>query len=148
MATRRQSPVTLHLRRTFTATPTRVFRAWTEPAEMKQWKAPAEGTVPVAEVDLRVGGRYRIDMRMPDGSEHRVTGTYREVDPPRKLSYTWFWETNADMGETLVTVEFRDLGGSTEVVLTHDLFPTDQDRQTHEQGWVGSLDKLTAVVSR
>jgi uncharacterized protein YndB with AHSA1/START domain len=147
MATRQQSPVTLQLRRAIRATPARVFQAWTTPAEMKKWKAPGDLSVAVAEVDLRVGGRYRVHMRAPDGTEHRVGGTYRVVDPPRKLVYTWLWDTNPDMGETVVTVEFRDLGGSTEVVLTHELFPTEADRKEHEMGWTGSFEKLDALLA-
>ena len=147
MATQQQSPVTLRVRRAIRATPARVFQAWTTPAEMKRWKAPGDFSVAVAEVDLRVGGRYRVHMRAPDGSEHRVTGTYRVVDPPRKLVYTWMWETNPDMGDTVVTVEFRDVGGSTEVVLTHELFPTEADRKEHEMGWAGSLDNLDALLA-
>lgn len=147
MATRHQSPVTLQLRRAIRATPARVFQAWTTPAEMKKWKAPGDLSVAVAEVDLRVGGRYRVHMRAPDGSEHRVGGTYRVVDPPRKLVYTWLWDTNPKMGETVVTVEFRDVGGSTEVVLTHEFFPTEADRKDHEMGWTGSFDRLDELLA-
>src|SRR5207244_13435009 len=70
MATRQeqQSSVTLRLRRSFPAPRERVFRAWTTPAEMKLWKAPGDMTTPLAEVDLRPGGKYRIHMRAPDGA--------------------------------------------------------------------------------
>src|SRR3989441_9138601 len=95
----------------------KVFQAWTRPEELKRWSAPGDLTTPVAEVDLRVGGRYRIDMRAPDGTLHRVTGTYRQVDPPNRLVYTWQWETTPGATETLVTVELHDPAGRTEVVL-------------------------------
>ncbi len=112
MATREQqhATTTLRLRRAFPAPPERVFRAWTTPAEMKQWTAPGAMT-PVAEVDLRPGGRYRIHMRAPDGAEHHLVGGYRVVDPPKKLVYTWRWENSPEAPETLVTVEFIDRGG-------------------------------------
>ena len=113
---------------------------------MKRWKAPGPMTTPVAEVDLRAGGKYRIHMRAPDGVEHRLYGVYQEVDPPRKLVYTWSWEENPDMGETLVTVEFLDRDGATEVVLTHELFPTDEVRGRHEEGWTACFDKLAQVL--
>ena len=74
-------------------------------------------------MDLRVGGAYRVHMRKPDGTETRLVGVYREVDPPKKLVYTWAWETSPEMGETLVTVEFLERGRATEVVLKHELFP-------------------------
>lgn len=146
MATQQKSPFRLRVRRTFQARPERVFRAWTEPAELKRWAGPGETEVAVVEVDLRVGGRYRINMQAPDGTPYHVVGTYREVDPPKKLVYTWFWETNPGMGETVVTVEFRDLGTETEVVLTHELFPAEADRNTHETGWTACLEKLARLL--
>ena len=150
MATRErpQSTVTLRLRRTFSAPPERVFRAWTTPEEMKQWKAPGEMTTPVAEVDLRVGGTYRIHMRAPDGALHRLVGAYRLVDPPKKLVYTWRWEDNPEAGETLVTVEFLARGKGTDLVLTQELFATDDLRGQHETGWTKCFEKLSELVER
>jgi uncharacterized protein YndB with AHSA1/START domain len=146
MATQQQRTASLSLRRTFQASRERVFRAWTTPEEIARWKGPGDRTTPVVEVDLRVGGAYRVHMRSPDGGEMRLVGVYREVDPPKKLVYTWSWETNPEMGETLVTVEFIERGRATEVVLKHDLFPADEVRDQHAQGWHGSLDKLEKIL--
>ena len=146
MATQQQRSTALSLRRTFQASRERVFRAWTTPEEIKRWKGPGERTAPLVEVDLRVGGAYRVHMRAPDGSEARLVGVYREVDPPKKLVYTWRWETSPEMGETLVTVEFLERGRATEVVLTHELFPTDEVRGKHQLGWSASLDKLAEIL--
>jgi uncharacterized protein YndB with AHSA1/START domain len=146
MAIQQQRSLTLKLRRTFAASRERVFRAWTTPEEMKKWKAPGPMTTPLAEVDLRVGGRYRVHMREPDGALHRLVGVYREVDPPRKLVYTWSWEESPEQGETLVTVEFLDRDGATEVVLTQELFPSDDVRSRHEHGWAGCFDKLAQAL--
>jgi uncharacterized protein YndB with AHSA1/START domain len=146
MATQQQRTAALSLRRTFQASRERVFRAWTTPEEIKRWKGPGDRTTPVVEVDLRVGGAYRVHMRSPDGSEVRLVGVYREVDPPKKLVYTWVWETSPEMGETLVTVEFLERGRATEVVLKHELFPADEARDRHEHGWSGSLDKLARIL--
>jgi len=146
MATQQQRTVALQIRRTFQAARDRVFRAWTTPEEIKQWKAPGDRTTPLVEVDLRVGGTYRIHMRSPDGAEVRLVGVYREVDPPKKLVYTWRWETSPEMGETLVTVEFLERGPATEVVLRHELFGTEDTREKHEYGWRGSLDKLAEIL--
>jgi uncharacterized protein YndB with AHSA1/START domain len=150
MATRERqhTSVTLRLRRSFPAPPERVFRAWTTPAEMKQWKAPGDMTTPVAEVDLRPGGKYGIHMRAPDGAEHHLVGVYRVVEPPRKLVYTWRWENEPDAPETLVTVEFLARGNATDLVLTHELFPTDEARAKHEHGWTGCFVKLARVVEQ
>jgi uncharacterized protein YndB with AHSA1/START domain len=84
---------TLKLRRTFQAPRERVFRAWTDPHELGRWFAPSEdyhAQVPVLE--LRVGGKYAIDVHHKDGNIHRVSGTYREITPPEKLVFTWRWE--------------------------------------------------------
>src|SRR2546423_10854397 len=137
----------LEVRRTFNAPRQRVFDAWTQPALMKQWKAPGDMSVAVAEVDLRVGGAYRVDMREPKGNVQRVVGVYREVDPPRRLVYTWTWETNSDATDSIVTVEFHERGNATEIVLRHEGLANTQSRAGHERGWVLCFDKLDDTVS-
>lgn len=136
---------TVEVRRTIRATRQRVFDAWTKPEEMKKWSAPGPMVAPLAEIDLRVGGGFRVHMRGPDGIEHRVVGVYREIDPPKKLVYTWMWESKPGAADTLVTVEFLDLGDRTEVVLRHTGFPTTAERDNHEKGWLGCITKLEAL---
>jgi uncharacterized protein YndB with AHSA1/START domain len=120
-----------------------VFRAWTDPAEMKKWFCPEGGTVDVAESDLVVGGRYKVAMRMPDGV-HVATGVYREIAPPSRLAFTWQWEGGEGLkeGETLVTLELHERGDDTELVLTHEGFATGDARDGHEQGWSSALNHL------
>ena len=138
---------TLHLERTLAAPPQRVFRAWTDAAELSRWFAPTdEHKTRVVALDVRVGGRYRIEMHPPSGNVHIVVGTFREVRPPEKLVFTWAWE-GKDMGETLVTLEFRDREGSTDLILTHELFPTQELRDEHNKGWDGCLSRLAKVVA-
>jgi len=133
----------LCIRRTFPAARERVFRAWTDPEELKRWSAPADDyTIPTVEVDLRVGGRYRIEMRNPEGELHIAHGVYREVRPPERLVYSWAWETDPDRGHTQVTVDFLARGDATEVVLTHERFPDPPMRDRHLQGWTGCFDRL------
>jgi len=135
----------LRLSRVINASPDAVFRAWTEPAQLKQWSAPEGVELAEVEMDLTVGGRYRLHMHTPGGVQHAV-GEYREIDPPRRLVYTWRWEeADSDVGETLVTVEFHDVGGGTEVVLTHDLFPNAEAKGHHLQGWTSCVDRLAAL---
>ncbi len=146
MATRHESTITLRLRRTYPASRERIFRAWTTPEELTRWHAPAPLSTPSAEVDLRVGGKYRIAMRDPSGAEYHAVGVYREIDRPRKLVFTWGWEER-DIGPTLVTIELFEKGEGTELVLTHEKFPNEQERDQHQHGWNGVLDKLAQFIS-
>ena len=103
-------------------------------------------TTPIAEVDLRVGGRYRLGMKPPDRDVVLIVGgTYREVERPARLVYTWAWE-GSDAPETLVTVEFHDRGASTEVVLIHENFTDGKVRDEHVGGWSGCLDRLARLL--
>lgn len=143
-----QTETALEVRRSFAAPRGIVFRAWTHPEALKQWMAPSDAfSVPRAEVDLRQGGRYRIEMKSPEGDVHSAVGTYREVRPPERLVFTWQWENDPAMGETLVTVEFQERGGSTEVRLTHNLFPDAETARKHEQGWTGCLERLGRALA-
>ena len=106
-------------------------------------------TVPIAEVDLRVGGMYRFGMLEPGKDAPYVSyGVYREVNPPAKLVFTWAFEKMPDddsdfvPAETLVTVEFIERGVGTEVVLTYEQFPDEHMRDEHQQGWGGCLESL------
>lgn len=142
--------IILHLNRTFKAPREKVYRAWTTPEELKRWFAPSdEFSIPIAELDVRVGGKYRIGMKPPEGDTFCVGGIYREVQPPEKLVFTWSWEGAAAVaGEMLVTVEFRDRGNSTEIALTHELFPDEKAREEHSRGWSGCLSRLAKVLER
>lgn len=126
-----------------------VFRAWTEPEQIRRWWGPGEFTCPSAEVDLRPGGSYRLAMQPTEGEPFIVAGTYREVDPPARLAYSWRWETGpaADGSESLVKVEFRDRDGQTELVLTHTDFPESHGPAPYRMGWEGGLVKLEALFA-
>ena len=140
--------LTLNVRRTFDAPRERVFRAWTDPRVLEQWWGPPGFTCPLAQVDLRVGGAYRLGMKPPQGDVFYLGGVFREVRPPERLVYTWKWEEDTETtGETLVTVEFRDLGARTEVVLTHERFPDAGAVARHEDGWSGCLVRLAALLT-
>jgi len=141
----------LQLERTFDAPREEVFRAWTDPEVLRRWWA-AQPTweSPLAETDVRVGGRYRLSMRDPDsGEEHTVGGEYVEVTPPERLVYTWTWEgsdEDSTSAGSIVTVEFREDGDGTTVVLTHDGITDGQSRDNHAHGWSGCLDNLGSRV--
>jgi uncharacterized protein YndB with AHSA1/START domain len=124
-----------------------VFRAWTEPEQIRRWWGPGEFTWPEADVDLRPGGSYKLAMQPIAGDPFLVVGIYREVDPPARLVYTWRWETGpaADGSESLVTVEFNRIGDQTELVLTHTDFPASHGPAPYQMGWEGGLDKFEAI---
>jgi uncharacterized protein YndB with AHSA1/START domain len=151
LADRRMTSPTavLSLIRRFAAPRDAVFHAWTDPDALRAWWIPDQGcSVPHVEIDLRVGGSYRITMRRPDGSEAFLVGRYREVHAPERLVYTWRWDgPTADEGETLVTVEFRDLGGSTEVAIRHEGFASARARELHDRGWSACLARLPRVLA-
>jgi len=157
MTTRTAENLTLQIKRLIKAPRERVFDAWTDPERLKQWFGPDEDVVvPLAKVDLRVGGRYRIQMKRPDGEFHTAVGTYREVKWPERLVFTWGWEKDGsepDFGEVepnemLVTLEFHPRGEQTELVLMQEKFASLESRDRHEQGWNGSLDKLEKLFSK
>lgn len=139
---------TLRITRTFPAPRDQVFRAWTEPAQLERWFARAtdQHTTRVHALDLRAGGSYRIEMKNPEGRIYLLVGTYREVTPPERLVYTWKLETDPQFGETLVTVEFAERGGSTEVRLTHERFLSKEALEAHSQRWNACLDTLAKVL--
>ena len=135
----------LRVERHFRAPPERVFRAWTTAAELSRWSDPDPQNAQ-AEVDLRVGGRYQIAMTRAGGTVHRVTGVYREIDPPHRLVYTWRWESNPGFPETTVTVEFRGAAdGGTDLLLVHAGLPDTESGRRHAHGWTMSLEKLASV---
>jgi len=137
------------IRRTFNAPRERVFAAWTKPDQLRGWwRANPEFSTPIVEVDLRVGGKYRLGMQDPTKDSPFVCfGEFREVDPPSKLVYTWSWDSPAmDVGVTIVTVEFHDRGGKTEIVLTHAGFPSADAAAQHQHGWDGCLGQLGPFV--
>lgn len=139
---------TMRLTRVIAADPETVFTAWTEPEQMKRWSAPEGMDVPFVDVDLRVGGTFKLTMRNSEGQDFKAFGTYRKVEPPSALSYTWDWENEEHrVGETLITVEFNPIEGGTEVVMTHALLPTEKFATDHTQGWTSCLNRLEAMFS-
>lgn len=146
---------TLILRRVLNATPELAFEAWTSPDHIQQWMRPEPGmVVRRANMDLRVGGKFRIQMQMPDGEFFTAVGAFEEVKAPERLVYTWDWEkdgSGAEFGEvegkpSLVTVEFLKRGERTELVLTHSRFATVKSRDGHAEGWGKLVDSFARLL--
>ncbi len=126
-----------------------MFGAFSAPEELAKWWGPEGFTIPRLEFDPRVGGRYRIEMQPPEGDPFYLAGEFREVDPPARLAYTFIYEApDPDDVENLVELSFRQLGESTEVVLTQHPFKTEARRELHADGWADSFDKLEQFVAQ
>jgi len=140
--------LSLIVRRTIAAPAARLFAVWTEPEHLKKWWGPGAVTCPEAEVDLRVGGRYRIANLTPAGEVVWITGEFEVVEPPRRLVYSW----NIDEGgrpapTSRVTVRFEQRGERlTEVVVVHERIAAAPLRASHEKGWSGCLEGLAQYL--
>jgi uncharacterized protein YndB with AHSA1/START domain len=137
----------IEVRRRFAATPERVFDAWTHPEALIEWWSAGPAHRPgLAEVDLRVGGRYRLSMIVGDGVETIVGGEYVEVRRPTRLAFTWSWESGGDDPTdgtiSLVEIEFEEDGDATLVTLRHSGLVTPESIERHERGWDGCFDSL------
>jgi uncharacterized protein YndB with AHSA1/START domain len=104
-------------------------------------------------LDVRPGGRYVIEIKLPDGGKYRGSGVFREVVPPERLVFSWFWERVAPDGEatpesdaSIITIQLAGRGSATEIALTHSLIENEQARRDSEQGWNGCLDALSALL--
>ena len=133
----------LALSRRYPVAPEKVWRAWTDPEAVKRWWGPGPGEpVSAAELDVRVGGRFRIVFGGPDGKMHECAGVYKEVVPNRKLVFTWTWPRTTPERESVVTITFRRIDDGTELVFTHEQLFDEKVRDDHKRGWTGVLDKL------
>jgi uncharacterized protein YndB with AHSA1/START domain len=143
----KRGSLTLIVRRVIAATPERLFEAWTSPLELRHWWGPEAVTCTAAEVDLQVGGRYRIANQLPDGTTLWISGEFERIDKPRQLVYTWRVEPGSQPPER-VTVTFEARSAGTEIVVAHERIADAATRDRHEQGWRGCLDGLAGHLGR
>jgi uncharacterized protein YndB with AHSA1/START domain len=136
--------------RTLKASAQEVFTAWTDPALFQRWMSSGPDAVTTAELDPRVGGRYRIETRV-GGDLHVTTGEYRELVPGRRLVKTWIYEgpvKEFEHHETLLTVELREVGPRlTELTLKHERTPNAKYGESVRQGWTALLDNLETLAA-
>ncbi|MPZ33763.1 MAG: polyketide cyclase [Rhodospirillales bacterium] len=144
----------LVLTRLINAPREKVYRAWTDPALLKQWFAPKPYTTPVVEIDVRPGGSAYFVMRGPDGKDLPNHGVYLEVVPNEKLvstdAYVKAWESSEKPFMTLI-LTFEDEGGKTRYTARVRHW-TVADREAHEkmgfhEGWGICADQLEALVA-
>lgn len=133
------------LERVFPAPRARIFELITQPEHMVKWWGHNGMTVPEANLDFSKRGPWYSVMKMSDGTTKRVSGIVTEVDPPRKVSFTWGWhDENGERGhESRVTIELSEGDGTgTKLVLQHFDLPGDEARKGHVIGWTALFDKL------
>jgi uncharacterized protein YndB with AHSA1/START domain len=142
-----QPSETIRIERTFHARAHKVFEAWTSVEVLRRWwHGEHDWETPHAELDLRVGGAIRIIMRDPrEGQDHGGGGEFTEIDPPRRLAFTWTWDEDPSTRQ-LIEVDFTDHGDRTTVVLTNSGIPA-QDKDDHVVGWQNSFDNLDVALA-
>jgi uncharacterized protein YndB with AHSA1/START domain len=141
-----QTGIILTLTRIFDAPMARVFACFTAQEEMSAWMGPYDIRGEVLEMEPSVGGRYRIAMHKPDGSEIFVGGAFQAIEAPGRIAFTWKWEDGE--ANTLITITLRDLGGKTEMVFHQEGFTKETYRDRHVHGWTGCLDKMENWINK
>jgi uncharacterized protein YndB with AHSA1/START domain len=137
----------VRIERTFPAPAGEVFDAWTSPEVMRRWlHCAADWQTPEAEVDLRVGGKLRVVMRRPDGTEVQAQGEYTLIDRPHRLMMTWTFDDDP-ANEQLIELSFSESEGLTTVVMVNSGISTDERRDAQDEGWQGCLDQLGRVLA-
>ena len=150
MTTQRGKKFSLEIKRLIKAPRDRVYAAWTDAAQMKHWFGPENVQTRDLVADVRVGGKYRWDLTNSEGEKMSVRGEYRELEPGKKIVFTWQWEDDEDWENhiSIVTVELFDRDGGTELRLTHEQLPSEESCDRHIDGWKSVLDRLERFFSR
>ena len=137
---------TLEITRVFDAPAARVFDAWLDREEFQAWIGPEGVSCEVPLLEPRVGGRYRITMRLSDGRVIPVAGVFKTIDPPRSLVFTWGWEGDPSR-DSLVTISLREKDGKTEFTLRQEGLGSVANRDDHGRGWNSALNKLGGYLA-
>jgi len=150
MTTKASERLSLEIKRFINAPRDRVYAAWTDPAQLKQWFGPEKVQTRNLIADVRVGGKFCWDITNLEGEKLTCRGEYRELQPAKKLVFTWQWDDDEvwENHTSVVTVELSDRDGGTELRLIHEQLPNEQSRDGHTGGWNSALDKLEKFFSK
>jgi len=150
MTTKAADKTSLEIKRFIHAPRDRVYAAWTDPAQLKQWFGPEKVQTRNLIADARVGGKFRWDLNNSAGEKMTCRGEYRELQPGKKIVFTWQWDDDEDWENhiSVVTVELSDREGGTELRLIHEQLPNEQSRDGHTAGWNSALDKLEKFITK
>jgi uncharacterized protein YndB with AHSA1/START domain len=133
--------------RTIDAPVSLVFAMWSQAQHMRHWMGPPGYDCPELTLDFRVGGAYRGRIRSGAASDDRFGGVYREIEPDRRLVFTFAWDAGPSAGvETLITLTFEARGGKTVQTFHQTPFLSPARRDAHGRGWTGAFDKQQAYA--
>jgi uncharacterized protein YndB with AHSA1/START domain len=133
----------LHLEKALEVAPERAFGAFVDAEQFRRWWGPAGFSVPRLQFDPVEGTDYRITMQPPVGDVFHIRGTFRAVEAPRRLSFTFIYEEpDPDDQETLVDVTFEPTDPGTRIILDQGPFKTDARLELHRHGWTDTLEQL------
>ena len=138
------------VRRRFASHPEKVFAAFAEPQLVSRWMSPSpEIKLTVLEFEFRVGGAYRFAYRVPGGPTVIVSGSYRSIEPPSKIVFSWVIEPPDEHAgiESEVTATITPYGGETELLIRHEKLARIDAIERHAQGWHGAADQLATLLS-
>ena len=140
----------LLITRDFDASASLLFTLWSDPDHFRRWMGPEGFDCPEAEIDFRIGGRYRGMIRSKDHGDSWFGGEYREIERPTRLVFTWTWDTGpSGEVETLVTITFREHGDSKTTMTFHQTpFISVERRDSHVGGWNSLFNKLAAYAAK
>ena len=140
----------LEIKRFINAPRARVYAAWTDPEQLKQWWGPKQMRTQSLDFDPRVGGKYQWTLVNDEGEEMTVFGEYRELVPDKRIVFTWAWKDDDAWEDrtSVVTVELSDREDGTELRLTHEQFPSVESRDRHSEGWNVVLDRLEKFFNK
>ncbi|KAJ54479.1 hypothetical protein ACMU_17370 [Actibacterium mucosum KCTC 23349] len=138
--------LSLEVTRSLPYPPERVFDAWLDPAMLAKFMVPGPGmSVPEAQSEAKVGGRFRIIMRTPDANDLPHEGEYLEIDRASRLQFTWNSPFSQD--DSTVTLNLTPDGDGTMLRLTHVRFPDEESRNNHQGGWTLILEALEGALA-
>jgi uncharacterized protein YndB with AHSA1/START domain len=147
MKTTAENGLVLRIERVLPAPRAAVYRALTNPEELREWWGPRGFTTPEVDFDPQVGGSYRIAMQPPEGDLFHLTGNFQDVDAPARLAFSFRWNPpDPDDRETLATLTLEEQGRETAIRLVQGEFATEERLALHEAGWGESFERLEALL--
>ena len=150
MTTKTAEKTSLEIKRFIGAPRDRVYAAWTDPVQLKEWWGPKHARTLKIVADTRIGGKYRWDLVNQEGEKMSVFGEYRELVPGKRVVFTWKWDDDETWKNcnSIVSVDFFDRDDGTELTLKHEQLPSEESRDRHNQGWNSVLDRLEQYFNK